>query len=273
MAKRKRYTTEKLRQKRRKEGRGLGYGRDYKPGLTIQDVASIGLATRVRGWKTGRIHQFLSKLEWFLFFLMDWSLRVVDIREQFPLDLDETLAIAQELGIRHPTDPKTKLPIDMTTDFLITVKSDIREITFARTVKYVEKLASRRVMEKFEIERVYWTRRGVDWGIVTERDVPRELVENIRWVHYHKDVNSLAPTPESTIKAVETYLTPVLTAGQKAMRDCTENSDQQFLLQPGTSLAIVRHLIANRRFEVDMNTVVRPEKVVPVRVRQVDTNE
>lgn len=273
MAKRKRHITEKLREKRRRQGRGLGHGKDYKPGLTIQDVASIGLATRVRGWKTQRIHHFLSKLEWFVFFLMDWSVTVVDIREQFPLDLDETLAIAQELGVRHPTDPKTKEPREVTTDLVITVRHGIDEVMFARTVKYVDKLASNRVMEKFEIERIYWTRRKIDWGIVTERDVPRELVENIKWVHYHRDINSLTPTSESTVSAVEAYLTPLLTAGLMPMRDCTDSCDREFALKPGTSLAIVRHLIANRRFQVDMSEVIRPETIVPIRVGSINGNE
>nr|WP_255193827.1 TnsA endonuclease N-terminal domain-containing protein [Brevibacillus laterosporus] len=44
------------------------------------------------------------------------------MREQFPLlPLEETIVIANELGINHPTDPKTGSPIVMTTDFLLTV--------------------------------------------------------------------------------------------------------------------------------------------------------
>lgn len=56
---------------------------------------------------------------------MEWSEQVIDIREQFPLlPLDKTLYIAQKLGIKHPTDPKNKLPIIMTTDMLLTIKQE-----------------------------------------------------------------------------------------------------------------------------------------------------
>jgi hypothetical protein len=153
----------------------LGTGKDDKPELLIQDVASIGLDTRDRGWKTGRIHHFMSQLEWFYFYSLEWSLDVLDIREQFPLSHEETLAIAKRLGIRHPADPKTKEPIVMTTDFVVTIGNMTHSTIVARTIKYENKLASRRVMQKFEIERVYWTSRNVDWGIVTERDISREF--------------------------------------------------------------------------------------------------
>jgi TnsA endonuclease N terminal len=135
MAKRKRKTTKKQIEKRLKEGRGQGRRENYKPWLRIQDVGSIGLSTRIKGWKSNRIHQFLSKLELSYFYLLEWSKEVIDIREQFPLDLDETKAIAQELGVKHPTDPFTQEQVVMTTDFLITIKKPLSEQDVARTIK------------------------------------------------------------------------------------------------------------------------------------------
>lgn len=44
-------------------GRGKSTGASYLPWLRVQDVPSKGLSTRVEGWKTGRIHHFLSCLE------------------------------------------------------------------------------------------------------------------------------------------------------------------------------------------------------------------
>ena len=135
MAKRKRSITQKVKDRRKKEGRGLGTGKDYKPELRIQDVSSIGLATRVLGWKTGRIHHFMSKLELRFFYSLEWPCWVVDIREQFPLDPEETLAIANELGIRQPRDPKTRETVVMTTDFVVNERNGIQEDIRAYTVK------------------------------------------------------------------------------------------------------------------------------------------
>ena len=262
VAKRNRSVTAKSKERRRQEGRGTGTGKNYKPELLIQDVASIGLATRDRGWKTGRVHHFMSLLEWFYFYSLEWSLDVLDIREQFPLAHEETLAIAKRLGIRHPADPKTKEPIVMTTDFVVTVGNMTHNTIVARTIKYQNKLSSRRVMEKFEIERVYWTSRDVDWGIVTERDISREFAGNVEWVHSHRDLASIAPITEGTVREVETHLAPKLFSNSTPLRILTEECDQKLLLQVGTSLTVVRYLLANRRLETDMNTRIQPERIL-----------
>ncbi|MGP7816533.1 TnsA endonuclease N-terminal domain-containing protein [Niallia sp. 01092] len=56
---------------------------------------------------------------------MEYSGFIVDIREQFPLlPIEETIIIAEELGIKHPTDPNTGEPVVMTTDFLVTVSKN-----------------------------------------------------------------------------------------------------------------------------------------------------
>nr|WP_244905023.1 TnsA endonuclease N-terminal domain-containing protein [Lysinibacillus boronitolerans] len=105
-----------------KEGRGSGIGADYKPWLNIQDVSSLGRSTRLKGIKTKgstNFYQIWNETT----FLIEYSDFVFDIREQFPLlPLEETIVIADELGLKHPTDPKTNQPVVMTTDFLLTVE-------------------------------------------------------------------------------------------------------------------------------------------------------
>lgn len=103
--------------KRIKEGRGQGTGKDYLPWITVHDFPSEGLASRVPGWKSDRVFHFMSKLELQCFYLFEWSDIIIDIREQFPLDLNSTLRIADEKNIRHPVDNVSKFPRVFTTDF------------------------------------------------------------------------------------------------------------------------------------------------------------
>lgn len=262
IAKRNRSIAENVKTKRRKEGRGTGTGKDYKPELTIQDVSSIGLATRVLGWTTGRVHHLMSKLELKVFFAFDWPKTVVDIREQFPLDIEESKANAAELGIPHPRDRKTKELVPMTTDFLITIRKGIHEVVYAYTVKYAKDLSRRRVMEKFEIERVYWSRRNIAWSIITELDIDHALVANVEWLHFYRQLSSLAPLTQGTVRTIEDFLAPKLHLQQTPLRKLTDQSDQEFSLTAGTSLCVVRHLIATRRFEVNMKVLIEPEKVL-----------
>jgi hypothetical protein len=48
-------------------------------------------------------------------------------------------------------------------------------------VKPAAELDKARVLEKLEIERRYWQEQGIDWGIITEKDIQSVLVRNIAW--------------------------------------------------------------------------------------------
>jgi hypothetical protein len=256
LAKRKRDINEQVIERRLKEGRGQGRGADYQPWLHIQDVPSQGLATRIKGWKTGRCHHFLSKLERQYFYILEWSPVVCDIREQYPLELSETLAIAERLGITHPTDPHTRQSAVMTTDFVNTINQAGKLIDQARSIKYSQDLSSDRTLEKLEIERVYWSERKIDWGIVTEREIEPILAANVSWVHPYRETKALSPVSVAAIRRVEAVLTPRVNERLAPLRDLTDACDDQLGLSPGMSLSIARHLIANKQWQVDMRQAI-----------------
>ena len=51
----------------------------------------------------------LSMGEMYVYYILRFNDEVVDIREQFPLELEETLAIASELGYKHPKNNNTRI--------------------------------------------------------------------------------------------------------------------------------------------------------------------
>ena len=151
-----------------RKGRGQGTGAEYKAWINIQDFASHGIVSRVKGHKTGRIHHLMSNNELAYFYLLDWSDEVKDIREQYPLlDLDSAAAIAARAGIKYPADNISGFPYVLTTDFMITTNQGLK----ARTVKMSSELNKERVLEKLEIERRYWEGNGIGWKIVTENEI------------------------------------------------------------------------------------------------------
>ena len=261
MAKRNRSTDQQKIEKRLKDGRGEGRGVTYQPWLRIQDVPSQGLASRVKGWKTGREHHLMSNLETSYLFILDWSQSVLDIREQFPLlPLGETQEIAEQCGVIHPTDPKTQQSVVMTTDFLITLKQNVRDVEHARAIKPAVDLQSQRTLEKLEIERRYWERRNIDWGLVTEQEIPKTLVENLRWLRSCYQLEDLAPLNRSDIARIEVVLTPQVIQGEIPLTGITNGCDDQLGISPGTSLSVVRYLIANRQWQIDMSQPIQPSK-------------
>jgi hypothetical protein len=260
MAKRKRATSKTTIENRLKERRGQGKGANYNPWIHIQDVPSQGLSSRIKGWKTGRIHHLLSEMETSLFYVLDWSPVVLDIREQFPLlPLEETLAIAEQCGINHPSDPHTKEPIVMTTDFAVTTHQKNRSVEHARTVKGTQDLQSQRTLEKLEIERRYWQRRNTDWGIVTERDIPRTVAENVKWLHPYRHVELLSLT-QNDISRVAAVMTPMVLQAEKSLAEIATISDDRLGLAPGLSLSVARHLLANQVWRVDINQPIHPSE-------------
>ncbi len=238
------------------EGRGQGEGAAYKPWLTVRDVPSLGFSSRIMGWKTGRLHHFFSDHESDYFHIGEWSKKILDIREQYPLlPLEHTLAIAEACGIQHPAHPQTKKPVVLTTDFLLTLDHEGRRIEQARTIKPFAQLASDRTLEKFEIERLYWKALNTDWGIVTEREIPKILADNVERIHdrYHREDLELS---FDDICDIAFILTDLVKEGSLALRHAARACDRQLGHDPGTSLSVAYHLIARRYWQIDMYTPI-----------------
>ncbi|MDZ8035391.1 TnsA endonuclease N-terminal domain-containing protein [Nostoc sp. DedSLP04] len=247
--------------KRISEGRGQGKGYEYKPWLLVQDVASHGLATRIKGWKTKRVHHLHSKLELNYFYVLEWSPIVFDIREQYPLlPLEETLAIAEQSGIPHPKDPKTQEPIVIVTDFCITVRQNIGVTEQIRTLKSAKDLQSERTIQRLEIERQYWHSREINWGIVTENEIAETFARNVHWLHPFLNLEDLSPLAEPDIYRIATALTLGVVEGKDSLANIAADCDDKLGLAPGIGLSVARHLIANRQWVVDMNQPIKPSQ-------------
>jgi hypothetical protein len=224
------------------------------------------LSTRRKGWKTGRVHHVLSKLEKKYFYILEWSKIVVDIREQYPLlPLDDTLALAKHYAFDHPAvpnkeDPKTLDPVVMTTDFLITLMRDDKRIEQARTVKYVADLQSPIVLQKLEIERRYWEARQINWGIVTEHDIPHVLADNVELLYPYRYLDEDSRYSQRELCSVATVLTKSVRESPLSLRHLALDCDSTLGFEPGTSLSVAYFLIAKRCWELDMYVPIDPGK-------------
>lgn len=135
---------------------GQGEGKDYKPRMIVREVGSIGTSVILPDYKTGRSVHLFSQGEKHVWYLLRWIDDVIEIREQYPLSLGDTLAIAKEYGLNHPRDSKGY--ITMTTDlYVITNKGDL-----AVSVKANDDPEGWNVKNLF-IEKEYWTRKNIKW--------------------------------------------------------------------------------------------------------------
>ncbi|WP_410986579.1 TnsA endonuclease N-terminal domain-containing protein [Bacillus cereus] len=248
MAKRNNTWTEEKISKYIKNGRGQGDLSNYKPWLTIQDVPSSGRSHRIKGKKTERIHHLLSDLERDYFYLLEWAEDVIDIREQYPLKREITCKIAIEKNIHHPVVSSSQTPIVLTTDFFITARKGAIIKSVARTIKLSSELKKQRVIEKFEIERAYWELQGIDWGIVTEKEIPKIIVTNIAMFHDY-----YFPHEEYTPQLIQSFVDLIFTTSCITLGHFLREFDTLLSCQKGTGLALLKHLIAIKKIVYDIN--------------------
>ena len=234
-----------------------GRGENYTPHLLTHNVKSKGLSTRIKGWKTNRIHHFLSRLELFYFYNLEWFSSVSDIREQFLLNLAETEKIANEIKVKHPGNNKG-VTFGMTTDFVITVQKGIGIGEIARTVKPSQELANERVIEKFEIERIYWESREIDWGIVTEKEIDTNLAFNIEWIHEFKNLAVLEPLTEKILLQMLPLIGEYSQNQNNTLSELAIACDVKLGLKTGITLTGIKHLLATRKIKVNMHKKINP---------------
>lgn len=245
-----------------KDGRGQGRRENYVPFIQASDnrVASEGWLTRSLGWKTKRIHHTLSRHEYHYLLVQEWAENVIDIREQYPLDFEITMRIAQKLNIPHPHLNGDN--VIMTSDFMLTVKlPDGDEIDLVRTIKPVNKL-TKRTLELFEIERRYYLELGVPWTIVLEKNKPSSLIKNIDWLYDAKDLGTRVGVDEELVGLVAKPLFSLLSnygTKESISKTCLK-CDGQIGLISGTSLYIMKHMLANKYWVTDMNQLIRENK-------------
>jgi len=168
--------------------------------------------------------------------------------------------IAADMAVRYPTDSKSNFPYVLTTDFLLTIHINGQTKEIARTIKLAKDLDKQRVIEKFEIERRYWTAKGVDWGIVTENEMPGNLVSNLQ--HYHSDyqLEPIADIELSRMFWIADLFKGKLRSSKQSVLEITNVLDTDMQIEIGTCLRVFRHLVARKEILLDLTQNVNLNK-------------
>ncbi|MBA2937067.1 TnsA endonuclease N-terminal domain-containing protein [Paenibacillus sp. CGMCC 1.16610] len=251
----------KSQENRIKDGRGQGYGKDYVPFIQASDnkTPGDGYLTRSLGWKTERIHHTLSRVEYNYLMLLSWMDIVVDIREQYPLQIERTLEIAEQLHIPHAHI--NNVPVYQTTDFMISIETSngIRDVV--RTVKVVTDLTSR-TLELFEIERRYFEEQGLDWGIILESRLPSTIIMNIDWIFDGRFLDSREGLDIELVEHIKNSFIQYLIDDATAtpIQKLCLRADNKYGLESGSCLFILKHMLANKVIHTDMQKLIRNVK-------------
>lgn len=233
---------------KRLKTRGQGTGAAYQPFIQIQDLSSSGESVRAPGRVTGRLHHLLSGIELAAFSIFDWYPYTLDIREQFPIPLSDSLSLCEQLGIKHP-QVRGKLKI-VTTDLLVNFEN---RGLLAVAVKPVSELGNARTIEKLQLEKAYWEQSGVEWKLFTDHEVSPSLKENLLWI---KPVLAGTKWDQLSCDVQDSQVPELLKRlagfGDLKATKCCGNLDDAYGLEPGSHLQDLRYGIATRQIKAPL---------------------
>lgn len=235
-----------------------------KLNLTVRDVPSKGLSSRISGVEPSEVLNLLSGLERHYCYSVLWSNSVQKVETQRILPLEETLKIAERIGVKHPQDQISKEWYPMSTDFIIDLRGDGDVRKIARSVKPANQLNSVRTMGKLEIERLYWKEIDIDWGIVTEQQISINFAKNAEYFLSCLEKSEHAPIPQSLLFQVESELFQEIQTSANSLSMSALNIDKRLGFQPGTCLWFVRHLVATKNWVVDMEVLFEPSNKIEI---------
>lgn len=199
------------------EGRGTGHKSEYKPFLQVTRRNTSKVSNQSFGrWLFGynREFHYFSRSERKVALIIKW-LGASDIREQFPLwpsphlhplvGADGTniyerpivsglIEIAQEAGIDHGNFVGSDVPYVATIDLMATIQTNMRPFLVGISCKpekqIIEAEPSSRLLERLELERLYFQAIQTRRVRLEDNAFHKELVANLEWFKPDANIES-----------------------------------------------------------------------------------
>ena len=219
----------------------------YEPFIRADKFSSLGTSHRIHLARTGRTHHLLSNGEYFAFLLFAFNKNVVDIREQFPLPLDFTLAAAHQIGVNHPMTTKQRVALPMSVDFMLTMSDG----TFkAYDFKQERFLSDKRTKEKLEVASLATRQYGATYEILTENSLPiavcrnLDLIISVQGTQFQNADETSAELKEWLLKSADSI---------EPLWNLCSRFDDEMGLKPGNALRIFFGLAYRRELELRLS--------------------
>jgi hypothetical protein len=237
------------------QGYGQGTGANYKPWLSFGDVSTKGVATRLWSPKLDRPLTFFSNVERNAFFIAESLEGFLDYHEQGPMDVELTLAIARDLGVRHPRYFGTRLPAVLTYDGMLYVAGKRPQLIDCKHSGYKP---TRRDEIAYAIRHEYARRTGCSIIRVTDRSYTWQRIHNLQWIRMSVAAPGKFPMAGAQIDHWSTKLFVELA---RALTDCERDSVSNFLdrfsrrhgQDTGIALLCLRRLLWEHHIGIDLD--------------------
>ena len=148
--------------------------------------------------------------------------------------------------------------VGMTTDLLITmIDENDRKFDIAVSVKPSHKLCDKRVLEKQKIEFTYWALKGVEFFIITEFSLEKDVSDNLEFIHQNyctANQNDLSLPEGANIGLIQQHIINEinLSDGDQTVSELCKKINERHGCNPGVALAICYRMIAVRVIDINM---------------------
>jgi hypothetical protein len=238
-----------------RERKGNGRGPDYRPWIDVRTGSTQGEANRVWSRAAGRVCHLMSRLEFHVFLIFDYDCKTTDIREQFPLlPLSETRDMARTLGVAHPRGPDREMSYRvLTTDLVVTRSEGDGTQDYAFAIKPTRRAKHATKRNRLELERAYWDRRGVPWGIIGGDELPPVLLSNLLWLEGLRFRRWDEFDPPADPRDQRAVYDLISRSTEPLVRAC-RMADSRLDRPPGTALTITRYCLARGLWEANLTS-------------------
>ncbi len=230
----------------------------YEPYLSAVHSRSRGYAYRTPGVITGRNHHNLSRDEEAVLQLEDGNqAENTNIREQCAVPVSLTRLICKKRGWPHPYFKGTLAVLSL--DFLVTKRSGERVgIDF----KKKKDLEDARTKRKLEIVAEALRLAGATHKILTEENLPRVKVRNLRLLHTLALPFDPPPLSALELEVAEDRLRAALLDGRTLVFDAAQRLSAPTGIPAARLSRGVMWCIARSRWTVDLDRPIGPDHPV-----------
>jgi len=250
-----------------REGMGQGEGYEYQPWITTHCFASRGVQSRIPNPGIGSAVHVMSNIERHMFLLHRHKGGLAGYRSQFPLPREVTLAVAKVLDIPHPRYPRTNIPVVMTLDALVTLRTPENQLVdYAWDAKPHSELNNPRTLEKLTLHRGACALLGYPHQIFTEKTVPRTTIRSIEWLSVARNRTGECEVEAEMLRAHKLAVVADLfhQRPRKTIDRYCSRSDTQHSLPPGMTLRALKQLVLEDVLSVDLSKA--PAEIMDSRV-------
>lgn len=144
----------------------------YIPSIFAKEIKGLSSPCVIVDYKTGRQIHLLSQCEKKAWYFLRFDDEVEEIYEQFSLDLEITLELAEEYGLKHPGNKSTA----MTTDFFVVKKHGYAAYSVKSDCSILD---NKREVEKQILENMYWELFDIEFHVIFAAELDKHLIKNI----------------------------------------------------------------------------------------------